>query len=148
MTRSRITCLLAFVFASLCLASLSLAGPKTTAQAAKGSLSGRVLFVEDGRAVWRARIELRRKSGQLAEVTVTNRKGEFTFAGLPFGLYAVSVKVPNCTPVREEVYLGAYTEPLVLQLQRKKAAQTLFARWDSRASHRLLLPIHSSARIA
>lgn len=147
MTRSKIASLLAF--AVLCLAPRGTADHKVPAvQVAKGSLSGRVIFLEDDRPVWRARIELRRKSGQLAEVTVTNRKGEFTFAGLPFGIYAVSVNVPNCAPMREEVYLGAYTEPLVLQLQRKKATQTLFARNESWPRHRLLLPVHSSARIA
>jgi hypothetical protein len=124
MTRSKLVVFLAF--AMLCVVPLCPARPKPNAQP-KGALSGKVLFVEDDRPVWRARIELRRKSGQVAEVTVTNRKGEFTFAGLPFGMYAVTVNMPNCAPIREEVYLGAYTEPLVLQVQRKKAAETLFA---------------------
>jgi len=124
MSRPKASCFIAV--AIVCAAQVCYAQPKPNAQP-RGALSGRVLFFEDARPVWRARIELRRKSGQLAEVTVTNRNGEFTFAGLPFGMYAVTVDMPNCAPIREEVYLGAYTEPIVLQVQRKKAAETLFA---------------------
>jgi len=59
---------------------------------------------------------------------------------LPFGIYDVTVNMPNCAPIREEVYLGAYTEPLVLQVQRKKAAETLFGALQQRGFERFKDP--------
>ena len=71
-----------------------------TAYAQLAPLTGVVFLEKDGKSepVANAVVELFRVEIKGFHNSKTNKKGEFRFAGIPYGEYVISVSAPNCAP--------------------------------------------------
>jgi len=122
MSRSRVV--LPCFLTILSLPPICFARPKSVSDP-KGSLSGKVLLAGEDRPAWHARVEIKFAAEKRTTSALTNRKGEFNFAGLAFGTYVITANAPDCALVKKEVHLDSGSAPLLLRLQRNRNAGTV-----------------------
>jgi len=69
------------------------------------SIDGSILELADQHALKDIRVDLKQPDGTPVDSTVTQRKGEFKFSGLPSGNYILEVRLTGYEPLREPVVI-------------------------------------------
>ena len=90
--------------------------------AARGSISGRVLVSPDSRPAQRIEVKLALFTRGLQPTVLTDDNGEFQFAGLPPGTYIVTVEEMGYDTIQETVQVGFGSQPELTLCLRKTDA--------------------------
>src|SRR5215475_11940186 len=109
---------------------LAFASPGMAQSAAAGSIAGTVLDPV-GAAAAQVTIQVRSADGQITRRVVSDRSGRYVIAGLPAGLYAVSVNVPGLRGYQREVAVRP-DRPASLDIQLEEGTQLSTLGEDSR----------------
>jgi tetratricopeptide (TPR) repeat protein len=90
-------------------------------RAARGSLSGRVLFSSSNSPAQHVEVMLAPLTGGMASTVQTDADGEFQFNGLRQGTYILTVHEPGYEQVQETVRVSGMEPGLTLTLQKSGA---------------------------
>ena len=88
----------------------------------RGSISGTVVLSPGGYPALGIQVKLVSITSGPQWATVTDRDGDFRFAGLPQGTYTLTVQEPGYEMIQETVHVHGYEPGLTLNLKRNGAA--------------------------
>jgi len=105
----------------------------------QGRLIGRVTMDPNNAPLVQVRVEIRMLGENLTATALSDREGNFRFAGIPSGTYFVTVREPGCNPFEDTVKVDTGTAPLIVRLRKNNPAAPASA--DPTVSvHKLSIP--------
>ena len=122
-------------------------GQARNVQDSRGSLSGRVTSDVGNAPQAQVRVEVRRLNDNLSAAALTDRDGNFRFAGIPSGMYFVTVREPGFNPFEDTVQIDTGTAPLLVRLRKNNSVASPSAA-SSVSVHELSIPANARKSFA
>jgi len=88
-----------------------------------GWLSGRVTTDPDNAPLVQVHVEIRMLGENLTATALSDHEGNFRFAGIPSGMYFVTVREPGFNPFEDTVKVDTGTAPLIVRLRKTNPAE-------------------------